>query len=127
MDWDEPLHETDNATWQTIREELKGLADIRVPLLLCYGEPAILSEIYRFADESERAYAGVIYVQTTNHAGENRAVLVIAKTKVAPLKQVSLQRLLLYAAVLTAKLAIHLRAILGDPSTSIHLWSDSPP
>ncbi|XP_029162606.1 uncharacterized protein LOC114934126 [Nylanderia fulva] len=81
-------------------------------------------EIHGFADASERAYAAVLYLRT-NTNGSSRVTLLAAKTKVAPLKQVSLPRLELSAACLLARLVAHVVPLIGAEKAPLHLWSDS--
>ncbi|KMQ92413.1 pao retrotransposon peptidase superfamily [Lasius niger] len=71
-------------------------------------------EIHGFTDASERAYAAVMYLRVIESTGSPSVSLVVARAKVALLKQVSLPRLELCAAVLLAKLTAHT----GSPSAS---------
>lgn len=57
-----------------------------------------------FADESEKTYAAVVYVRSVSSPGEITIRLATAKTRVAPLKTISLSRLGLNAAFLLANL-----------------------
>ncbi|KMQ91672.1 gag-pol protein [Lasius niger] len=100
--------------------ELGGYS--RAPLV---GERQGRLQPHGFADASERAYATVVYLRTESSSGEVEVRLAAAKTKVAPLKQVTLPRLELCAAALLARLVAHIHSILGTRKASLHLWSDS--
>ncbi|XP_011176358.1 uncharacterized protein LOC105208251 [Solenopsis invicta] len=122
--WDDPLDEAAARQWHAYAEELPRLEYIRVPRWLDVAWPANAAEIHGFADASERAYAAVLYIRTS--VGDSwRTNLVAAKTKVAPLKTVSLPRLELCAAALLAKLTSHVCSALSLDRLRIHLWSDS--
>jgi len=101
------------------------LEEIRIPRWLTCDIPGSQLEIHGFADASERAYAAVVYLRTRAPTGRIKVRLVSAKTKVAPLKQVSLPRLELCAATLLARLVLHVTRTLEMNNASIFLWSDS--
>lgn len=58
----------------------------------------------RFADASQRAFGACIYIVTINEDGDHISNLLCAKYRVAPLKQQTLPRLELNAAVLLVRL-----------------------
>ncbi|XP_076301650.1 uncharacterized protein LOC143219633 [Lasioglossum baleicum] len=125
VDWDTPLPEKEDLLWRQFQFQLPTLQDIRIPRWL--GTRALNQhlEIHGFADASERAYAAVVYSRTINSAGVPTVSLIVAKSRVAPLKRVSLPRLELCAAFLLAKLVGHVTTVLDWQGVNIHLWSDS--
>jgi len=101
------------------------LEKIRVPRYISLQLADTSVELHGFADASERAYATVLYIRTLAPKGKPEIKLISAKTKVAPLKQITLPRLELCASTLLVRLAAHIRTILGAQKVPIHLWSDS--
>ncbi|KAL6418585.1 hypothetical protein ACFW04_011987 [Cataglyphis niger] len=123
--WDTPLDEADAQQWSMFQRDLPRLEEIRVARRVHICDANAKVELHGFADASERAYAAVVYSRTENRKGGVSIALVSAKTRVAPLKTVSLPRLELCAASLLARLVTHLRRALGAEDVPIHLWSDS--
>ncbi|XP_036140869.1 uncharacterized protein LOC118644969 [Monomorium pharaonis] len=107
LGWDDTLDEDSAKFWQRFRDEL--------PLEV---------ELHGFADASERAYASVVYLRSPEE-GSWRVTLLAAKTKVAPIKPVTLPRLELCAAALLARLISQQRRALGLERAPLHCWSDS--
>ncbi|XP_025991647.2 uncharacterized protein LOC113004001 [Solenopsis invicta] len=124
LGWDDPLDEGARQLWREYEAALPRLRDVRIPRRLDAGLLSGDVELHGFADASERAYAAVTYLRTGSGASW-RTCLIAARTKVAPLKPVTLPRLELCAATLLARLAAHVRATLGLDRTAMHLWSDS--
>ncbi|KMQ89240.1 gag-pol polyprotein precursor [Lasius niger] len=95
LEWDAPLTAEKAAAWGTLEEELPLMEWIRLP---CWfkTDAAKANELHGFSDASERAYAAVVYLRAVVD-GQPSTSLVMAKTKVAPLKRVSLPRLELSA------------------------------
>ena len=82
-------------------------------------------ELLGFCNASEKAYTGVIYLRSTDTEGHHHVTLVVAKTKVAPIRRISLPRLELCGAVILARLVEQSREVLGIPLEDVHLWTDS--
>ena len=80
--------------------------------------------MHGFADASKQAYAAVIYFRVIRNS-QVFVSLLVAKTRVAPLKTLSIPRLELCAAHLLARLASHIIGIIPVNLNSVHLWSDS--
>ncbi|XP_036340244.1 uncharacterized protein LOC118749546 [Rhagoletis pomonella] len=92
---------------------------------LVEGTTGSLTELYIFADASERAYAAVMYARTVKIDGSATVALISSKTKVAPLKTTTLPRLELCAAHLAAKLARSVLHSWGDLRYPLYAWTDS--
>ncbi|XP_076298030.1 uncharacterized protein LOC143217531 [Lasioglossum baleicum] len=125
IDWDAPLPEREELIWQKFQQQLPTLQPIRVPRWLGVSGSKQTIEIHGFADASERAYAAVVYSRVLGEIGVATVSLIAAKSKVAPLKRVSLPRLELCAAFLLAKLVYHITKVLDLRDIGLHLWSDS--
>ena len=82
-------------------------------------------QLHGFSDASEAAYAGVIYLRLVDTAGCIHTSLVTAKTKVAPIKRLSVPRLELCGALLLAQLLQHCQEVFSFPSEDVFAWTDS--
>ena len=74
----------------------------------------VSTQLHGFSDASESAYAGVVYLRMVDSHGKVHISLVASKTKVAPLKRLTIPRLELCGAQLLTKLLDHVRV----PSSS---------
>ena len=79
-----------------------------------------VQELHLFADASEQAYAVAVYAVSS----EGRSNLVMSKTKVKPLKVVTLPRMELMGSMLAANLFGHLQGQEMD-AEKILFWTDS--
>ena len=82
-------------------------------------------QIHGFADASLKAYGACVYLRDTDLVGKNVVNLICAKSKVEPLKVVSLPRLELCVALLLARLASRVIPKLNLPISRRRFWSDS--
>ena len=78
--------------------------------------------MHGFADASTLAYAAVVYVRAVYGDGTVSSELVVAKTKVAPLKTVSIPRLELCGAVLLSELLVATGVALQIDKANMHGW-----
>ncbi|XP_030579763.1 uncharacterized protein LOC115776287 [Archocentrus centrarchus] len=126
LSWDEKLPPDLNGQWRNWRSELPLIHQIAIPRW--YGERNEQSDktltLHVFCDASERAYSAVAYLQWE---GEDRkmASLVASKSRVAPLKKLSLPRLELMGALIGARLGRNLINLLKMELCQLHLWTDS--
>ncbi|GFU42586.1 uncharacterized protein TNCV_4556911 [Trichonephila clavipes] len=82
-------------------------------------------EIHGFADAPERCYGAAVYCKSKNLKSETLVRLITSKSRVAPIKSLTIPRLELCAAVLLAKLVKRVVAALQLETAEVYLWSDS--
>lgn len=121
--WDEPVPPEMEAKWSQYCAELSAVEQIQIPRWL-HITPVNACHIHIFCDASIRAYGTAAYIRI-NQSGEWGAMLLCAKTKVAPLKTVSIPRLELCAVELGCKLLTRIRTIEAFATAPTFLWTDS--
>ncbi|XP_058826497.1 uncharacterized protein LOC131686249 [Topomyia yanbarensis] len=126
-DWDQEIPENLCDSWYRWSGLLTNLDQVQVPR--CYFSGASCTapddlQIHVFVDASETAYASVAYLRFVDN-GKPRCVLVGAKTKVAPLKPLSIPKLELQAPLLGSRLLNKICTSLSLPIKKRFLWSDS--
>jgi len=82
-------------------------------------------ELHLFCDASEQAYGSVAYLRVTDNNGNVSVSFVMARSRVAPKKTISIPRLELCAALAGSQLAYFLQRELTLPINDVMLWSDS--
>jgi len=82
-------------------------------------------QLHGFSDASEEAYAGVVYLRLESSDGRVHTTPVVSKTKVAPIKRLSIPRLELCGAQVLVKLLCHVKKTLDKPTTAAFAWTDS--
>ena len=82
-------------------------------------------ELHHFSDASEKAYGCCTYVRCLNKQGKMQTTLLMSKNKVAPIRMVTIPRLELQAAVLSAKIDYTLRTELELSLNRSYFWVDS--
>lgn len=71
--------------------------------------PPTQAQLHHFSDASELGYGTVSYVRLMNQRGDVHVSLVMGKARVAPLKEITIPRMELAAAVLSVKVGKMLR------------------
>ncbi|XP_046587831.1 uncharacterized protein LOC124292982 [Neodiprion lecontei] len=124
FDWDEPLSGSLSSRWIEFLQDLQGISAITIPRWIGSSSASLGIEIHGFADASQSALGAVIYARTYINTHEVRVSLVCAKTKVAPLKKVTIPRLELCAANLLVRLMRHMEKTPDFENTPVYLWTD---
>ncbi|XP_050066237.1 uncharacterized protein LOC126555351 [Aphis gossypii] len=126
LTWDSPLPVDIHAEWAAFVADLASLLTIRVPRYVNtrQSSPCLL---LGFFDASQLGYAAVAYVRIIDAPSDKCIFLLGAKTKLAPVKTLTVPRLELSATVLLARWLGRLRHILAPQLNIIetHAWSDS--
>lgn len=125
--WDDPdIPEGIRTSWLVWEAELSGLSEIQVPRWYGSVESGedIRRELHIFCDASEQAYGAVAYLRISG-GNEVLTSFVMARSRVAPKKTISIPRLELCAALSGSQLANLLVKELSVPLHNVTLWSDS--
>ncbi|XP_070144167.1 uncharacterized protein [Drosophila kikkawai] len=123
LGWDDKLPTHMSQRWQSFLREYSDLNKIRVPRWVGY-QPEVIVEHHGFCDASQKAYGAAIYVRVEmGHQILTR--LLTAKTRVAPVKTVSLPRLELCGAVLLTEMVTAILPHLPTASSDLRCWTDS--
>ena len=127
LEWDEIIPEDIGKQWFQWKEDLKLLSEIKIPRYIgnVHRKPVTPIELHTFADASENAYAAVSYLKSINEDGDVYVTQMFARTKVCPVKKVSIPRLELLAAVLAARTATYVMKTLNLPDLQIYMWTDA--
>ncbi|XP_016657058.1 uncharacterized protein LOC107882735 [Acyrthosiphon pisum] len=125
ISWDEPLPDNIRIEWVKYRKGLSMLNKLTIPRNIGCNKILANIQIHGFADASIKCYGACIFLRSTNEQGEHTAKLICAKSKVAPLKVISLPRLELCAALLLARLVSRIVPKLKLNIAKKYFWSDS--
>ncbi|XP_072178274.1 uncharacterized protein [Diadema setosum] len=127
LDWDDPLPEKQRDSWLNWKRDLPLMEDFNISRCLKphdFGE-VMEYQLHHFSDASERAYGVASYLRVTNQEGKVYCSLVMARTRLTPLKRVTIPRLELMAATLAVRVDSMLRRELDFNLKESVFWSDS--
>ncbi|XP_027846045.2 uncharacterized protein LOC114126329 [Aphis gossypii] len=125
LSWSEPVSEKISSEWYKYKSELSHLNAIKIPRQITINDKIHSIQIHGFADASIKAYGCCLYLRCTDMNNKHTVRLIGAKSKVAPLKILSLPRLELCAALLLAKVANKIVPRLRLSISRTYYWTDS--
>ncbi|GFU12921.1 integrase catalytic domain-containing protein [Trichonephila clavipes] len=124
LSWDDELPPDIHAVWSHTQWwlELPFLPELKIPRKILDSSGV---QIHTFSDASQKAYGAAAFLRVKHKDGVS-IDLVTSKSRVAPLKRLSLPRLELMDALLAARLAKEVKKILDQKcSTRALFWTDS--
>ena len=128
LDWDEIIPEKIALVWNKFVEELKHLAEVWYSRFVFSANFSSGSriELHGFCDSSQEVYCAVVYLRLV-YQGAVHVCFLASKTKVAPLKTLTIPQLELLGCLLLSKL---IREVLVGVKKRIDLhdifcWTDS--
>lgn len=121
--WDENVSSEIQASWCNFIKTLADIRKIRIPRHVTCDYP-VICELHAFSDASTQAYSACIYLRSVSQNNEVTVKLVTAKSRVAPLKPMTVPRLELSGALLAARLADKVKSSLIGVHSCTY-WCDS--
>ena len=126
LDWDEMLPRELQQRWSDWLSDIQHLHALHFPRCMKPFKTAV-SELHVFSDASELAYGCCAYLRNVLPDGTVHLSLIVARCRIAPLKQMSVPRLELEGAVMAAKMSAVLQDELDIALSNVILWVDSQP
>nr|XP_055049230.1 uncharacterized protein LOC129434322 isoform X1 [Misgurnus anguillicaudatus] len=122
VDWDEKIPVEIAEQWHRWLNDLPMLSALTIPRCLkpTTASCSSVTQLHHFSDASELAYGAVSYIRI-----DNTCKLVMSKSRLAPIKPVSIPRLELLAAVVATELDQHIKSHLEIPIAKTFFWTDS--
>lgn len=98
---------------------------MKIPRRVVASSQTNVIELHGFCDASLDAYGAAIYIKSINHKGHGEARLLCARSRVAPVKTITLPRMELCAAHMLALLTHKVSQALNINFDGIYYWTDS--
>lgn len=101
--WDEEINSEQHKLWLSWSKGLDCLANVSIPRCIGLSE-GTETEVHTFVDASKDAFSAAVYFKVISDSGINCS-LITSKSRVSPLKSLSIPRLELQAAVIGSRLS----------------------
>jgi transposase InsO family protein len=128
LSWDENVPEMEMQSWRRWLADLHIIEQFKIPRSVTpqnFGQMAYY-ELHHFCDASVRAYGVVSYVRVVNEVGEVNCTLMMAKSRLAPIKAITIPRLELMAAAQAVKQdKLCMQELELAPLRESKFWTDS--
>ncbi|GFV84953.1 integrase catalytic domain-containing protein [Trichonephila clavipes] len=113
LDWDDVLPNSIANEWREFVTTLKGIEEAKINRFIM-ADNNVRTVLQGFADASEAAYGAVVYLQCFLHNGAAKVSILASKSRVAPIRVISISRLELCVCVLLAQFVKKIRFTLSD-------------
>lgn len=127
LGWDDKIPNEELERWKAWLEVLPKLEEFSIDR--CFKPPGfekvVSCQLHYFSDASQLAYGAVSYLRLVNPHGNVHCSFVMGKSRLAPLKPVTIPRMELSAAVLSTRLDTMFREELEFTVDESIYWTDS--
>ncbi|XP_028410841.1 uncharacterized protein LOC114533508 [Dendronephthya gigantea] len=127
ISWDDPLPGNELAQWTRWLQDIPKLQEVKISrcfIPLSFSEIKVV-QLHLFSDASRVGYAAVAYLRLEEASGNVHIAFVMGKSRLAPLREISIPRLELTAAVLSVRLSTIIREELDMSIQKTYYWTDS--
>ena len=106
IDWDERIPEAEHEAWSTWRKDHLKLQDLRINRCVKPSdfEETVHAQLHHFCDASRDGYGTASYLRAIDINGRISCHLLIAKSRLSPIKSTTIPRLELQAATLAVRM-----------------------
>lgn len=125
--WDDPIPTDILPLWEKWRTELPLIEKLKFPRCLKpseFGDP-VKTEIHSFSDASDNGIGQISNVRMINQRNDVHVSFLMAKSRVAPVKPISIPRLELTAAVVSVNVTRMLKSELDVDNVQCYHYTDS--
>lgn len=124
IEWDQPISESIKTKWVNLIVNINCLNTLKIPRCVVISQ-AKSYHIHGFCDSSQYIYGACVYLSSENAQGDRVSHLICSKSRLAPIKSISLPKLELCGALLLAQLMQKTIKALRIQTDSINYWTDS--
>ncbi len=126
ISWDESLSPELRSRWESWLKDFSNLEKIQIPRCFTPSNFGMIlrTELHQFSDARSKGYGQCSYIRLVGDT-KLHCALVMGKARVAPTKVVTIPRLELTAAVISAALSSMLKEELALKVDKEYFWTDS--
>ena len=125
--WDEPVTDAECLQWERWIDDLDKLREVKIDR--CFKPEGFgkvqETQLHLFSDASRKGYSATAYLRLKDITGKIHCSFVIGKARLAPVKETSIPRLELTAAVISVKLSHAIHDELDLAVNKSVYWTDS--
>ena len=125
--WDEKIPQSFSQRWSVWQQGLEKIGEFKADR--CFKPKGfgnlVNAELHHFSDASQEGYGTVSFLRLKNTDNQLHVAFIFGKARVAPLKQVTIPRMELTAAVLAVRVDRMLQKELQLPLQGSTFWTDS--
>ncbi|KAG8229420.1 hypothetical protein J437_LFUL000941 [Ladona fulva] len=124
--WDELVPLEVMNQWEEFTSQIETLAEVQIPHFIC-NVGANDYQLIGFCNASDKGYGAVIYLRSVSPSGDIKIAFILAKSKEAPLKVLTIPKLELCVALLLAHLVFRIMNVYRGRIlfNKILAWTDS--
>ncbi|XP_060605577.1 uncharacterized protein LOC132758081 [Ruditapes philippinarum] len=125
LEWDDALSDDDQKKWISLEKQLMNVEHVCIPRSISANCSQLVEyRIVCFCDASQKAYAVAVYLHQRSE-DTTKVDLIFSKTRLVPLKKLSITRLELLALVIGLRCLQFVKSHLHLPILDSSIWTDS--
>lgn len=127
IEWDDEISGEDLPIWSKISSDLHKLPEVSIKRCIALSErnENICYHLLCFCDASASAYSAAVYLHQINKDSGTRSDLIFSKTRLSPMKGMTIPRLELMAVLIGVRCLTFVQSQLKIPIQYKYLWTDS--